>query len=170
MSISSGTSESREQFRTRPDRDRHRFGAFTIEPQAQLIYQYLDMKGSDPMSNIAYDTPDVLYVRVGLRLSSDGLFGMSNVRPYIKANLWQDAVGTDKAIFSATDVVSTSFRTTALEVGGGVVAQLTQHASVWGWCFRQSGPRDHPRQCGAHSVVPCFPVAPTRSGGRAAFV
>ena len=109
-----------------------RFGAFTIEPQAQLIYQYLDMTGSDPLSNIGYDTPDALYARVGLRLSSDGLFGMPNVRPYLKANLWQDEVGTDKAIFSSTDVVGTSFRTTALEVGGGVVAQLTQHVGLWG--------------------------------------
>ena len=109
-----------------------RFGAFTIEPQAQLIYQYLDMTGSDPLSNIGYDTPDALYARVGLRLSSDGLFGMSNVRPYLKANLWQDEVGTDKAIFSPTDVVGTSFRTTALEVGGGVVAQLTQYVGLWG--------------------------------------
>jgi outer membrane autotransporter protein len=109
-----------------------RFGAFTIEPQGQLIYQYLDMTGSDPLSNVGYDTPDALYARVGLRLSSDGLFGMSNVRPYLKANLWQDVVGADKAIFSATDVVETSFRATALEVGGGVVAQLTQYVGLWG--------------------------------------
>ena len=109
-----------------------RFGSFTIEPQAQLIYQYLHMTGSDPLSSIGYDTPDALYARVGVRLSSDGLFGMPNVRPYLKANLWQDAVGTDKAIFSTTEVVGTSFRTTALEVGGGVVAQLTQYVGLWG--------------------------------------
>ena len=109
-----------------------RFGSYTIEPQAQLIYQYLDMTGSDPQAHIAYDTPDALYARAGVRVSSDGLFGWSNVRPYLKANVWQDMVGTDKAIFSATDVVGTSFRTTALEVGGGVVAQLTQHVGLWG--------------------------------------
>ena len=73
-----------------------------------------------------------LYARAGVRVSGDSLFGMSNVRPYVKANIWQDAVGTDKSIFSSTDVVGTSFRTTALEVGGGVVAQLTQHIGLWG--------------------------------------
>ena len=57
-----------------------RFGNFTIEPQAQLIYQYLDMTGQDPLSTVAYDTPDAFYARVGLRLSSDGIFGLSNVR------------------------------------------------------------------------------------------
>jgi len=109
-----------------------RLGQLTVEPQAQVIYQYLDMNGSDPFASIAYDTPDALYARVGLRLSGDGLLGLSNVRPYLKANLWQDMVGTDKAIFSRTDIVDTGFRSTAIEVGGGLVAQLNQYASVWG--------------------------------------
>ena len=90
-----------------------RFASYTIEPQAQLIYQTLDMNARDPLSPVGYDTPDALYARVGLRLTSDGLLGWSNVKPYLKAHIWQDEVGSDRAIFAGTDVVGTSFRTTA---------------------------------------------------------
>lgn len=103
-----------------------------IEPQAQVIYQYMDMIGRDPFATLTYDTPNALYARVGLRASSDSFFGIANVRPYLKANIWQDVVGTDKVAFSAVDVVDTDFRATALEVGGGIVAQLTPSAAIWG--------------------------------------
>lgn len=103
-----------------------------IEPQAQVIYQYLDMNGRDPFATLNYDTPNALYARFGVRASSDSFLGLSNVRPYLKANIWQDVVGADKVAFSAADVVDTNFRATALEVGGGLVAQLTPSASVWG--------------------------------------
>jgi hypothetical protein len=99
-----------------------RFGAFVIEPQVQLIYQYFDMIGSDPLSSMAYDTPDALYAR-------DTFFGMPNVRPYLKANLWQDAVTPNKAIFAATDVVQHQLPHQG-EVGGGVVAQLNQYVGL----------------------------------------
>jgi T5SS/PEP-CTERM-associated repeat protein/autotransporter-associated beta strand protein len=101
-----------------------------LEPQAQLIYQHLDFGGlTDAFSTVGFDTADVLTGRVGLRLAAD--LGRT-WRPYVKANLWQDwASGDDRVVYANTHVLASNNGSTALEVGGGVVGQLSDTLAVW---------------------------------------
>jgi autotransporter family porin len=102
----------------------------TLEPQGQLIYQHLDFGGvSDPFSTVSFDTADVLTGRIGLRLAAE--FGPA-WRPYLKANLWKDWGGTDRVVYADTHVLSSEDDSTALEVGGGLVGQLSDTLAVWG--------------------------------------
>lgn len=101
-----------------------------LEPQAQLIYQHLDFGGlTDAFSTVTLDTADVVTGRLGLRLAAE--FGPL-WRPYLKANIWQDWAGSDHATYAGVHVLSSDVNTTALEVGGGLVGELTQSVSVWG--------------------------------------
>ena len=105
------------------------YGA-TLEGQGQLIYQHLDFGGTtDPFSTVGFDTPDALTGRLGLRLAG---FDGGAYRPYLKANIWQDWSGTDRTIYASTHVLSSKDNSTALEVGGGVVGDVTQTVSWWG--------------------------------------
>ena len=105
------------------------YGA-TLEGQAQLIYQHLDFGGTtDPFSTVGFDTPDALTGRLGLRLAG---FDGGPYRPYLKANIWQDWSGTDRTIYASTHVLSSKDNSTALEVGGGVVGEVSQTVSWWG--------------------------------------
>lgn len=100
-----------------------------LEPQAQLIYQHLDVGGTtDAFSTVTFDTPDALTGRLGLRLA--GLYGA--YRPYLKVNVWRDWSGTDETTYSGVYTFTSKDDSTALEVGGGVVGEVSQTISWWG--------------------------------------
>jgi autotransporter family porin len=101
----------------------------SLEPQAQLIYQHLDVGGTtDAFSTVTFDTPDALTGRLGLRLA--GLYGA--YRPYLKVNVWRDWSGTDETTYSGVYTFTSKDDSTALEVGGGVVGEVSQTISWWG--------------------------------------
>ena len=105
------------------------YGA-TLEGQGQLIYQRLDFGGvTDQFSAVGFDSADVLTGRVGLRLA--GEFGPA-WRPYLKANLWQDWAGTDRTVYNGVHVLSSTDDSLALELGGGLVGDVSQTVSLWG--------------------------------------
>ncbi len=104
-----------------------------LEPQAQLIWQHLDLDDSeDDFAEINYDTSDTFTGRVGARLT--GSFESdagTQWQPYLKANLWYSPSGTDEVSFDA-DEVKTKIGTTAVEVGGGLVAAISDRVSLFG--------------------------------------
>ena len=103
-----------------------------LEPQAQLIYSHINFDDvRDAYADVAYDTPDALFGRIGLRLSADLAPLPYVLRPYLKANLWQDFTDADSIRFSGVHEITTHHRATRLELGGGVVAQLSQSVGVW---------------------------------------
>lgn len=104
-----------------------------LEPQAQVIWQHIDLDDSeDDFAEISYDTPDTFTGRLGARLTSNFESGGGTAwQPYLKANLWYSSSETDKIDFNA-DEVRTKTGTTAVEVGGGVVAKLTDRVSFFG--------------------------------------
>ena len=102
----------------------------SLEPQAQLIYQHLDAGGTtDIFSTVTFDTPDALTGRLGLRLAT---FEGSAWRPYLKANFWQDWTGTDRITYAGVYTLTSKDNSTALEVGGGLVGDVTQSVTWWG--------------------------------------
>jgi autotransporter family porin len=102
-----------------------------LEPQAQLVYQHLNLHDvDDPFSHVAYDTPDALFGRIGVRLSADLLPPPHVLRPYLKANIWQDFTETDTIRFSGIHRIVSRHETTTLELGG-VVAQISPGVGLW---------------------------------------
>ena len=102
----------------------------SLEPQAQLIFQHLDFGGTtDPFSTVGFDTADALTGRIGVRLAG---FETSAYRPYLKANIWQDWQGTDRTSYAGVYTLGANDDSTALEVGGGLVGDVTQSVTWWG--------------------------------------
>ena len=108
------------------------WGGLKLEPQAQLVYQHINLDDvQDPYARVAYDTPDALFGRLGLRLSADLALLPFVLRPYLKANIWHDFTETDVISFNGVHDIWSRHKTTTLELGGGIVAQLSPSVGVW---------------------------------------
>ena len=108
------------------------WGGLRLEPQAQLVYTHINIDNvDDPYSHVAYDTPDSLAGRVGFRLWADMMPLPMVLRPYLKANVWQDFTQTDRIRFAHVHEIESRHRATTLELGGGVVAQLSSSVGLW---------------------------------------
>lgn len=104
---------------------------WSLEPQAQLIWQHLSLDGkADRFSSVSFDNDDSFTGRLGLRLQGTMPAGSAVLQPYLKANLWHDFGGTDQLDFGA-DPISAERGGTSLELGGGVVAKLSDTLSVF---------------------------------------
>ena len=68
--------------------------------------------------------------RIGARLLGTYVVGETTLRPYLKANLWRNFGATDRTSFGSV-VLPASFGATSLEVGGGVVATVSQNVSLF---------------------------------------
>ena len=111
-----------------------RFGGMKLEPQAQLVYQYVNLDADDPVAEVSHRTPDAFHGRIGLRLAADNWPWM--LRPYLKANLWQDFAGSDRTIYNDLTEIVNRHRSTTLELGGGFTANIAPNVGLWasaGW-------------------------------------
>lgn len=103
---------------------------WSIEPQGQIIWQRTSLSSTaDVFSAIAYDDTDAFVGRLGFRLQASVQADAMLLKPYLKANLWHTFAGTDVVIF-ATTPIALKRGATAVEVGGGVAAQVTPALSV----------------------------------------
>ncbi|SFU07548.1 outer membrane autotransporter barrel domain-containing protein [Mesorhizobium sp. YR577] len=106
-------------------------GTWTIEPQAQIIWQHLSFDDQqDRFSTVSFDPGSGATGRLGVRLQGEMPFGDMKLQPYLKANLWHDFKSTDTVSFGS-DAISTERKGTSLELGGGVVAKLTDTVSLF---------------------------------------
>lgn len=105
---------------------------WTIEPQAQIIWQHLSFDDQqDRFSTVSFDPGNGATGRLGVRLQGEMPFSDMKLQPYLKANLWHNFDGTDRVTFGGTDVISTERKGTSLELGGGVVAKITDTVSLF---------------------------------------
>ena len=106
------------------------FMGLKLEPQGQLVYQYLNLDDAhDAVSEIAHRTPDALHGRIGLRLSAESQPWL--LRPYLKANIWQDFAGSDRTIYDGVHEIVNRHRSTSLELGGGFTASIAPNVGLW---------------------------------------
>ncbi|WP_252913532.1 autotransporter family protein [Aliihoeflea aestuarii] len=104
---------------------------WTIEPQAQLIWQSVSLSDrADRFSTVSFDADDALTGRIGARLHGTVETESMTVRPYLKANLWHDFGSDHVASFAATPIV-TQTGGTRLELGAGVVADVSTAISAF---------------------------------------
>ncbi|MBZ9812064.1 MULTISPECIES: autotransporter outer membrane beta-barrel domain-containing protein [unclassified Mesorhizobium] len=104
---------------------------WTLEPQAQLIWQHLSLDDAeDRFASVSFDLDDNVTGRLGLRLQGETTLNGTALQPYLKANLWHGFGGTDHVNFDTTDI-STESRSTSFEFGGGVIAKVTDKVSLF---------------------------------------
>lgn len=105
---------------------------WTIEPQAQVIAQKLQLDGSrDRVSRIDFDSQVEATARVGVRL--EGLFvrdADSAVQPYAQLDVLHTGGGRDTVEFDGRDRIRTDHRNTAAQLDVGVVGQVSRELSV----------------------------------------
>lgn len=95
---------------------------WTIEPQAQLIYQHTSLDGgADSFGWTKYDDTDALYGRVGARLTKDWSLGGRMVTTWARANLWHSFGADAKTTFTN---LAGNFPVTLKTGLGGTWAQL----------------------------------------------
>ena len=94
-----------------------------IEPQAQLIYQYLNLKDfNDGVHEVHYGNDSVLRARLGFRTTYKKLF-------YSIANVWHDFNNTTEANIGS-DVIKEKYSATFGEIGLGVQLPITNSAYI----------------------------------------
>ncbi|WP_422718063.1 autotransporter outer membrane beta-barrel domain-containing protein [Falsochrobactrum tianjinense] len=105
--------------------------SWTLEPQAQLIWQSLSLDDqADRYSSVSFDSDNAWTGRIGMRLQGAEDTSMGKLRPYLKANLWQN-FSSDQTVRFATDPIVTDLKGTSLEVGGGLTLDITEKASLY---------------------------------------
>ncbi|RUZ16125.1 autotransporter outer membrane beta-barrel domain-containing protein, partial [Mesorhizobium sp. M7A.F.Ca.CA.001.09.1.1] len=104
---------------------------WTLEPQAQLVWQQLSLDdASDRFASVSFDTDGSVTGRLGARLQGETTINGMALQPYLKANIWHDFGGTSHVNFDTTDI-STEGRSTSFEFGGGVIAKVTDKVSIF---------------------------------------
>lgn len=110
----------------------HLGNGWTIEPQAQLIWQRVDLDDTrDRFSTIDYGATDGFTGRLGARLEANTVVNGIPLQPFVDVNLWHSFDATSPVVFNERAVV-TDLGGTALEVGGGISAQLSKFVSLYG--------------------------------------
>ncbi|OWT56185.1 autotransporter family protein [Candidimonas nitroreducens] len=109
-----------------------------LEPQVQLLYQYIDIKNaSDDFGQVRYSSDGNIYARVGVRLdkafttASGGQF-----TPWAHANVWASPSNPSTTRFSTlsganTVAMQSGLGGTWMQLGVGLAGQVAKNTSVF---------------------------------------
>jgi hypothetical protein len=109
-------------------------GNWSVEPQTQLIYQYLNTKSfNDGLRNVNQDNRNGLRGRAGIRLAYNGDNGNSRTNSYYAvANVWHDFTKYDSKYTNiGSDKITEKLGTTWGEIGLGAQAPLGQKSNLY---------------------------------------
>ncbi|MEX3776943.1 autotransporter outer membrane beta-barrel domain-containing protein [Pseudomonas sp. MYb118] len=102
------------------------------EPQAQVIYQKVDLDSQDDgISRVSFDSDSAWTGRIGGRLKGRYQVMGKPVEPYVRANVWHTASAEDTVTFAGTDKITTEQRSSSLDLGIGVVLSLSPDIAVY---------------------------------------
>ena len=113
--------------------------AWSLEPQAQLIYQYSNVDNSTldgvTQTKVKMDTADSFTARLGVRLVADYDTNHGKFQPYGRVNVWQGLGSKDKTHFSnavATTTLESSQQYSSTEVAAGLSWSIDRNLQVYG--------------------------------------
>ncbi len=113
--------------------------AWSLEPQAQLIYQYSDFDNStldgETKTKVKLDTADSFTARLGVRLVGDYDTNHGKFQPYGRVNVWQGLGSKDKTHFSnavTTTTLESSQQYSSTEVAAGLTWSIDRNLQVYG--------------------------------------
>ncbi len=107
-------------------------GGLTLEPQAQLVWQWLSLgRFDDGVSEVGWNNGNTFLGRIGARLQwAFDAHGVS-WKPYLRVSLLRSFGSDDATTFGGTTSLGTQVGQTAAQFGAGLVAQLTRRGSVY---------------------------------------
>jgi len=106
--------------------------ALSVEPQAQVIWQHLNMGDiNDGISNVKFLLDDNTIVRLGLRVQgkTDGAFAVW--QPYFQADVLRTFNHTDNVSFDQSTTITASGNNTIGQLGIGFVTKFHKSGSVY---------------------------------------
>lgn len=105
---------------------------WVAEPQVQVIHQRVDLDDRhDGISSLEFDSPSRNTGRLGIRLKGRYRPWGVPVEPYMRTDLWRDANGHDTVIYQSVDRIRTEHDSKTASLGAGLVAQPSEHLSVY---------------------------------------
>ena len=117
----------------------HFANLWTIEPQAQVIYQHLQLgSGSDLYGFTSFGGTDDVRGRIGAKFSYSAPTSANPVTLWLRANLWHDFIGNAPSATFATLTgadgltLKGSLGGTWGEIDAGVETRLNQQVSLFG--------------------------------------
>jgi outer membrane autotransporter protein len=104
---------------------------WSLEPQAQLIWQRVSLDSTqDRYSTIVYEDTNGVTGRLGARLQGALQQGKVLWQPWLKANLWRGARGSDAVVFGGVPIATRS-DATALELGAGIDIKISKSVDFY---------------------------------------
>ena len=111
---------------------------YKFEPQGQLIYQYINLKGGhDDYGQVQYESNGALTGRVGARLDRTFITASGNkITPWLRANLWFSPSSNATTTFTSLSgnnpvVLNPRLGGTWAQYGLGLSGQINKHVSVF---------------------------------------
>jgi len=119
---------------------------WTIQPQVQLVYQYLKLKDfKDDVREIHYGNDSILRGRIGLRATYNSIF-------YSIANVWHDFSNSTEATIGS-DNIKEKYSSTSGEIGLGVQIPITNSAYVYTDLRYERSFKSNPKHNGYRGTV-----------------
>ncbi|PIT54610.1 hypothetical protein BHC44_03630, partial [Snodgrassella alvi] len=111
--------------------------AWKLEPQAQIVHQWLDLDDSNISGNttVKQGHNDAWLFRVGARMEGNYQTGKGTVRPHARVNLFYSPNGTDHTTFTTRNASTTLHSGgghTSAEVAVGGSYDVNDNVSVYG--------------------------------------
>ena len=117
-----------------------------IQPQVQLVYQYLKLKDfKDDVREIHYGNDSILRGRIGLRATYNSIF-------YSIANVWHDFSNSTEATIGS-DNIKEKYSSTSGEIGLGVQIPITNSAYVYTDLRYERSFKSNPKHNGYRGTV-----------------
>ncbi|OLF54080.1 autotransporter outer membrane beta-barrel domain-containing protein [Pseudomonas chlororaphis] len=105
---------------------------WVVEPQAQLINQRLSLDNPNAGSgNSSAGNLNSWSGRVGARLQGSYEVAGRSLEPYLRTSLWHTVYSGDVLTLDKVDKISSSRKSSTVEVGLGLVARLTPTVSLY---------------------------------------
>jgi len=120
--------------------------SWTIQPQVQLVYQYLKLKDfKDDVREIHYGNDSILRGRIGLRATYNSIF-------YSIANVWHDFSNSTEATIGS-DNIKEKYSSTSGEIGLGVQIPIINSAYVYTDLRYERSFKSNPKHNGYRGTV-----------------
>ena len=117
-----------------------------IQPQVQLVYQYLKLKDfKDDVREIHYGNDSILRGRIGLRATYNSIF-------YSIANVWHDFSNSTEATIGS-DNIKEKYSSTSGEIGLGVQIPIINSAYVYTDLRYERSFKSNPKHNGYRGTV-----------------
>ncbi|WP_324269908.1 autotransporter outer membrane beta-barrel domain-containing protein [Fusobacterium polymorphum] len=117
-----------------------------IQPQVQLVYQYLKLKDfKDDVREIHYGNDSILHGRIGLRATYNSIF-------YSIANVWHDFSNSTEATIGS-DNIKEKYSSTSGEFGLGVQIPIINSAYVYTDLRYERSFKSNPKHNGYRGTV-----------------